>query len=33
MKHGPYQADQNVGCQMLVIVRKSDRQSDPDENL
>jgi hypothetical protein len=33
MKHGPYQADQNVGCQMIVIVRKGDRQSDPDENL
>jgi hypothetical protein len=28
MKHGPYQADQNVGCQMLVIVRNPNRLSD-----
>ncbi|CAF0919383.1 unnamed protein product [Adineta steineri] len=27
MKHGPYQADQNLGCQMLVIVRQSDSRS------
>ena len=25
MKHGPYQADQNLGCQMLVIVRNTIR--------
>ena len=24
MKHGPYQADENLGCQMIVIVRKSN---------
>ncbi|CAF2388107.1 unnamed protein product [Rotaria sp. Silwood2] len=28
MKHGPYQADPNVGCQMLVIVRNPNRLSD-----
>jgi hypothetical protein len=28
MKHGPYQADLNVGCQMIVIDRNSDRSSD-----
>jgi hypothetical protein len=25
MKHGPYQADQHLGCQMIVIVRNPNR--------
>jgi hypothetical protein len=33
MKHGPYEADQNLGCRMLVIVRNSNRQSDFHQNV
>jgi hypothetical protein len=25
MKHGPYQADLNLGCQMIVIIRNSNQ--------
>jgi hypothetical protein len=25
MKHGPYQADLNLSCQMIVIIRNSDQ--------
>ncbi len=33
MKHGPYQADTNVGCQMLVIARDPNRISDNNQTV